>query len=111
MRQLHASMLLIPCVLGACASSSGLVGSWRGEGTTSERPFTFGAVSFVDDGTFTAEARYGRVVRVQSGHWTLDGNNLELVEDERAYTIHIMGDTVRFTDPESGNSMLLTLVS
>lgn len=110
MRQICSLLLLIPCVLTACASSSGLVGSWRGDGTTAERPFTFGAVSFADDGTFTAEARYGQVVRVQSGHWQLDGYTLDLVEDERTYTIHIMGDTATFTDPTSGNKMLLTRV-
>jgi hypothetical protein len=105
------SLILLPCLLSACMSSSGLVGSWRGDGTPSERPFTFGAVSFADDGTFTAEARYGGVIRLQSGHWHLDGNTLELLEDERGYTIHIMGDTVTFIDPNSGNSMLLTRVN
>jgi hypothetical protein len=51
------------------------------------------------------------VIRLQSGHWHLDGNTLELLEDERGYTIHIMGDTVTFIDPNSGNSMLLTRVN
>ncbi len=110
MRLIRSSILLIPFVMTACTSSSGLVGSWHGDGTMAEQPFTFGAVSFADDGTFTAEARYGQVVRVQSGHWHLDGYTLDLVEDQRTYTIHIMGDTVTFTDPTSGNSMLLTRV-
>ena len=94
-------------LLSGCSTPSSLIGSWQGDGTRTDQPFTFGTVSFVGDGTFTAEARYGDVVRVQTGHWNLDGANLHLAEDDRTYQIHLKGDSVDFTDPASGNTMTL----
>lgn len=92
---------------GSCVSHSGLVGSWTGDGTHAERPFTFGAVAFRGDGTFSAEARYGDVTRIQTGTWTIDADRVIFIEDDRTYLFHVMGDTVDFTDPKTGNTMRL----
>jgi hypothetical protein len=93
--------------LSGCSTPSGLIGSWQGDGTNGNQPFTFGTVSFVGDGTFTAEARYGDIVRVQTGHWNLDGATLKLAEDDRTYKVHLKGDSAEFTNPASGNTMTL----
>ncbi|MCH2135575.1 MAG: hypothetical protein MK101_03215 [Phycisphaerales bacterium] len=104
---LTSALLTLVVAASGCTSYSGLVGSWQGDGSASEQPFTFGAVAFEDDGTFSAEARYGNVIRVQTGHWKIDGERVVFIEDDRSYTYHIMGDTVEFTDPRTGNSMVL----
>ena len=47
--------------------------SWapgRGGPPADEAPFSFGAVTFAPDGTFTAEAKYGETTRAVSGRYT-----------------------------------------
>src|SRR5690606_19463276 len=86
-----------------------VVGTWTGRGQPDDRPFTFGSVSFVGDHTFTAEARYGGDIRVQSGPWTASDNELHLAagDTRRQYTYRVEADELIVTDPQSGESMTL----
>jgi uncharacterized lipoprotein NlpE involved in copper resistance len=94
--------------LGGCASP-GIVGTWTGRGDAGDAPFSFGSASFVGDNTFTAEARYGQSVRVQSGTWNATGDQLSLRYNaqERQYSYQVDGDELTVTDPQSGNSVTL----
>lgn len=108
-RPLRASLLLLGLlVVGSGCASSPVVGTWQGRDDSSAA-FTFGSVSFVDDKTFTAEARYGDKIRVQSGTWSVYGNALDLTSPEgaRHYAFDIVGDELIVTDPKSGHTMTL----
>jgi uncharacterized lipoprotein NlpE involved in copper resistance len=98
-------------LLGGCANSNrdGLVGTWTGRAGPGDAPFTFGSVSFVGDNTFTAEARYGGNVRVQSGTWQTSGDMLVLHSDstDRQYKYKVSNGELAVTDPQSGNSITL----
>lgn len=103
-------IVLSALALGGCAASSNsVVGTWTGRGQPDDRPFTFGSVSFVGDHTFTAEARYGGDIRVQSGTWTASDNELHLAagDTRRQYTYRVEGDELIVTDPQSGESITL----
>jgi hypothetical protein len=102
-------LLVLPLLaLAGCASNS-IVGTWSGRAPAGAQPFSFGSVTFVGDNTFTAEARYGNEVRVQSGTWSADGDNLRLsaAGAERSYTYRVGDDELVVTDPESKNSITL----
>jgi hypothetical protein len=102
-------LLVIPLLaLGGCSSNS-VVGTWSGRAPAGAQPFSFGSVSFVGDNTFTAEARYGDEVRVQSGTWTTEGDNLNLdaAGAKRSYTYRVENDELTVTDPQSKNSITL----
>jgi hypothetical protein len=70
------------------ASSSGVqrqavLGTWQGRDTQGGNPaatqpagFQFASVSFVNDGTFTAQMRYNGRLVADSGTWSLKGNTL-----------------------------------
>lgn len=94
-------------VLGGCAS--GVVGTWKGRGSAETAPFSFGSVSFVGDHTFTAEARYSGNVRVQSGTWSTDNDELTLKagDTERRYTYTLKDGEMVVTDPKTGHSITL----
>jgi hypothetical protein len=99
--------------LGGCSSGglmrSGVEGTWSGRGGAGDAPFSFGSVSFVGDNTFTAEARYGGNVRVQSGTWETKGDRLVLHSDKttREYTYKLQDGELVVTEPKSGNSITL----
>ncbi|MFO0830190.1 MAG: lipocalin family protein [Phycisphaerales bacterium] len=100
--------LLVTVGLAGCATSS-VTGTWTGRGTSKDTPFNFGNVSFVGDGTFTAEAQYDGKSRVQSGTWSTKGNELDLraADASRVYTFALKGNELTVTDPKSGRSLTL----
>ena len=105
-----AATLLISLTLLAGCASSGVSGTWQGRGAESERPFSFGSVTFAPDGTYTAEARYGDTTRAVSGTWSMTGNTMILYGEpfgERTYTVDQEKDMLVFTDPQSGGKMTL----
>lgn len=105
-----AALALVP-FLSACASP--IVGTWQGQAPAADAPLTFGRVSFVGDGTFTADATYtvnGEPKnRVQSGVWNEKGDTVT-IDGSRSYRFSRTGETLTFTDPKTGRSMSLTRV-
>jgi hypothetical protein len=112
---MKARWVMLTCaaglMLGGCANQhrDGLVGTWTGRAGPDDAPFSFGSVSFVGDNTFTAEARYGQNVRVQSGTWETSGENLTLHADrtDRRYRYRVANNELTVTDPDSGNAVTL----
>ena len=107
-----AAASLLALGLAGCSSMQSqpaLVGTWEGRGGGAQAPFSFGSVSFVGDNTFTAEARYGGNVRVQSGTWnTTDGHlMLKSGDTTREYTYKVEGSELAVTDPKSGHTITL----
>lgn len=100
--------LALPLFTGCSHSTSNrqIAGTWEGRAEPGERPFTFGSVTFAADGTYTAEAKYGEKTRVQTGRYVVTTDGLVL-DGTRTYDLDFEGDTVAFTDPTSGNSMVL----
>ena len=110
MRTTFTRSLALPAtlLLACCAQApSSLVGTWEGRGDTAERPFTFGTVTFAPDGTYTAEAKYGEKIRVQTGRYTETASTVTLKDVDRSYDLTFSGDTVVFTDPVTGKAMTL----
>ena len=96
-------------MLGGCTSKNSnqaLEGTWQGRADTEERPFTFGSVTFAGDGTYTAEAKYGDKIRVQTGRYTTTEEGL-ILDGTRIYDLGFEEEAVIFTDPGIGNSMTL----
>ena len=107
------SILASTTMFGGCAQKSSnqmLVGSWQGRASEGERPFSFGSVTFAPadrmTGTYTAEAKYGDTTRVQTGHFEMTDDSLVL-DGERTYDLDFKSTSVVFTDPVTGNSMIL----
>ncbi len=102
-----AGVSLIGLLLGGCAAP--IVGTWKGRDADSSTTFSFGSVSFVGDKTFTAEARYAKDTRVQSGTWQTEGDHLILNanKQERRYTYRVQGGELTVTEPKSGHSITL----
>ena len=93
-------------LIAGCATN--ISGTWQGRASTEERPFSFGAVTFAADGTYTAEAKYGDVTRAVSGTYTVTGDKILLFGEpfgERTYTLERSDDALVFTDAGSGKSM------
>lgn len=102
------TLLVALTLLAGCAS--GVAGTWQGRDSTTERPFSFGSVTFAPDGTYTAEAKYGDTTRAVSGTWSMTGKTMMLYGEpfgERTYTIEHQKDMLVFTDPKTGGSMTL----
>jgi hypothetical protein len=107
-KALIASAVLFLSLTG-CASMSPVVGTWSAKGASNDAPFTFGSVSFVGDKTFTAEAKYGGESRVQSGSWSIEGDQLMLNagSTKRQYTYKMQDGDLVVTEPKSGHSVTL----
>ena len=105
---LVAIALAMPLVTACTNSASNrqIAGTWEGRGDQAERPFTFGSVTFAEDGTYTAEAKYGDKTRVQTGRYVVTDDGLVL-DGTRTYDLDFTAETVLFTDPTTGNSMVL----
>ncbi len=96
-------------MLGGCSaknSNQAVEGTWQGRANTEERPFTFGSVTFAGDGTYTAEAKYGDKIRVQTGRYTTTDEGL-ILDGTRSYDLGFEEEAVIFTDPATGNTMTL----
>ena len=111
MRIASFGLIVLTSLLTACASP--IVGTWQGQAPAADAPLTFGRVSFVGDGTFTADATYtanGEAKnRVQSGVWSEKGDTVT-IDGGREYRFSREGETLTFTDPKTGRSMSLTRV-
>jgi hypothetical protein len=112
MRHVLPSTILIgiATLAGCNATSNTVVGTWEGRATADAAPFSFGAVTFAPDGTFTAEARYGETTRAVNGRYTREGDQIILDGQgmpPRTYTVATGDGTAIFTDPVSGKSMTL----
>lgn len=108
---LFTTVLLGTLALAGCnATSNTVVGTWEGRATAEEAPFSFGAVTFAPDGTFTAEAKYGATTRAVSGRYTTEGERITLAGQgipPRVYEVSTGDDTAVFTDQTTGKSMTL----
>lgn len=96
-------------MLGGCSaknSNQAVEGTWQGRADTEERPFTFGSVTFAGDGTYTAEAKYGDKIRVQTGRYMTTEDGL-ILDGTRSYDLGFEEEAVVFTDPATGNTMTL----
>ena len=103
-------LLGILTLTGCNAASSKVVGTWQGRATADEAPFSFGAVTFAPDGTFTAEAKYGDTTRAVSGRYTTEGAQITLDGQgipPRVYQVSTGDGTTVFTDQATGKSMTL----
>ena len=102
---LLASTLLM---LTGCATN--IAGTWQGRDSTMERPFSFGAVTFAPDGTYTAEAKYGDTTRAVSGTYSISGDMIMLYGEpfgERSYRLESTENALIFTDTKTDGSMTL----
>ncbi len=102
---LLASTILM---LSGCATN--ISGTWQGRDSTMDRPFSFGAVTFAPDGTYTAEAKYGETVRAVSGTYSISGDMIMLYGEpfgERSYRLGKTEDALVFTDTKTDGSMTL----
>ena len=103
---LLASSIMVS--LSACATS--ISGTWQGRDATDDRPFSFGAVTFAPDGTYTAEAKYGDTIRAVTGTYKISGDEIMLYGQpfgERTYELKRVKDGLVFTDAKSQQSMTL----
>ena len=103
-------LLGILTLTGCNAASSKVVGTWQVRASADETPFSFGAVTFAPDGTFTAEAKYGETIRAVSGRYTTEGAQITLAGQgipPRVYQVSLGDDTTVFTDQATGRSMTL----
>ena len=105
------TILAIPTLaaIGGCTAKSpnqAVEGTWQGRADTEERPFTFGSVTFAGDGTYTAEAKYGDKIRVQTGRYLTTEDGL-ILDGTRSYDLGFEEEAVIFTDPATGNTMTL----
>ena len=103
-------LLGILSLAGCSANPNPVVGTWEGRATADEAPFSFGAVTFAPDGTFTAEAKYGDTTRAVSGRYTTEGERITLAGQgipPRIYQVSTGDDTAIFTDQTTGKSMTL----
>lgn len=112
MRHAASSAILLGIIaLGGCGNAAGkVVGTWEGRAVDDAAPFSFGAVTFAPDGTFTAEARYGETTRAVSGRYSMDGETITLDGQgipPRVYAVSRGDDTAVFTDQATGRSMTL----
>lgn len=95
-------------LLAGCATN--ISGTWQGRADVAERPFSFGAVTFAPDGTYTAEAKYGETTRAVTGTYSVTGDKILLFGEpfgERSYQLAKTNGALVFTDPTTGNSMTL----
>ncbi len=95
-------------ILSGCATD--ISGTWQGRDSTMGRPFSFGAVTFAPDGTYTAEAKYGDTVRAVTGTYSISGDMIMLYGEpfgERSYRIESTPEALVFTDNKTEGSMTL----
>jgi hypothetical protein len=95
-------------ILSGCATN--ISGTWQGRDATLDRPFSFGAVTFAPDGTYTAEARYGETVRAVTGTYSISGDMIMLFGEpfgERSYQLSKTKNALIFTDTKTEGSMTL----
>ncbi len=97
-----------------CASNgnNGLAGTWRADENIRTRDpdvgrFQFGAVTFAEDGTYTAHMIYGERQLGESGKWRTSGNRLDLPVSDRSYRYNLDGDALRLTDFETNTTLVL----
>ena len=110
MLKLTASLIMISTMLLITGCATSVSGTWQGRADTAERPFSFGAVTFAPDGTYTAEAKYGDQTRAVTGTYTITGDKIMLFGEpfgERTYTLQHDDNALIFTDASSGKSMTL----
>ena len=103
---LLASSIMVS--LSACATN--ISGTWQGRDATDDRPFSFGAVTFAPDGTYTAEAKYGDTIRAVTGTYKISDDEIMLYGQpfgERTYELKKVKDGLIFTDAKSQQSMTL----
>lgn len=94
-------------VLSGCASTQ-LVGTWKGQEADPGSTFSFAAVTFANDGTYTAQMKYKEQMRADSGHWEVEDGQLVLDEGQRSYEISFDGKNVlQVKDPKSGHAVML----
>lgn len=86
--------------------SSPLAGTWVADATSKDvNPIA--SVTFAEDGTYTAGAKYHGVARATSGRWRMDNGTLILGSgaDERRYGCSVEGDRVTLTHDETTSVM------
>lgn len=129
---LLASVALIGCVSKTTTNNgfapdekrAPVIGTWQGRETeggnqAATRPagFQFASVSFVYDGTFTAQMRYNGHLMADSGTWKLDGSTLTVMGSHgahgsaapqaRTYTVERHGNELSITDPQTKVTVVL----
>ena len=110
MKKSLALVLGVNLLLGLTGCTTNIAGTWQGRDSTDDRPFSFGAVTFAPDGTYTAEAKYGSTVRAVTGKYSISGKQIRFYGEpfgERTYDLKSVPDGLVFTDPVSGGSMTL----
>ena len=112
MKRRVVTMLFAAALLGGCATPN-LVGSWESSG---EDPgdFDVGAVTFRDDGTYSADVTYEDREMEDRGQWTYRSSTLTFDSSseapDRSYTVKVKGDTMTITNPDTGQSVTMTRV-
>ena len=104
------SVLLATTILISTGCATSISGTWQGRDSTTDRPFSFGAVTFASDGTYTAEAKYGDTIRAVSGTYSISGDMIMLYGEpfgERSYRLDRTNDALVFTDTKTDGSMTL----
>ncbi len=108
MRTFSLLALALCCTLSSGCFGKNVAGTWIKD-KSSEANSPIAAVSFCDDGTFTAHAEYGdTTTRVVSGHWHVDRDTLHLdVEGiQRQYHVAIQTDTMILTHEDTQSRMM-----
>jgi len=94
---MRKELLAICCVIGAVSGcGSQLRGTWTADKSI-EPASPIAAVSFCEDGTYTAHAKYNEHTRGSTGHYSYDAGRLSLDTDgtKRDYEVTLKGDEMR----------------
>lgn len=92
--------------------SRNIVGTWEAQkNVPTDDPrvgeFRFGAVTFAQDGTYTAHMIYADRQLGETGKWTTSGDTLRLTRSNRQYRYELLDGELRLTDPNT--NVMLTL--
>lgn len=91
------SLTLALAIFSGC---SALVGTWTAAPASDGAKSPIAKVSFVCDGTFTAQAEYGgSQSHAAAGHWKLEDGKLKLSSNgtDREYDVDVSGDQLTIT--------------
>ncbi len=108
MKRSALTILAAAALLGGCAGSSNLVGTWEATGQPPEG-FSVAEVTFRDNGTYSAEVTEGGRDMSDSGSWSKSGKNLEFegARATRIYEARLRGGDLILTDPDTGQSVTM----
>lgn len=104
MKNLRSASLVAAVFLAGCQSP--IAGTWKLAPNQPETHVTVAEMTLANDGSFTANAKYGQKSEVMSGWYELKGGELKLTVDgkpPRVYGAKVKGDELTLTHEKSAN--------